>query len=275
MSRLPIAALAAFAASYAWGDGIADLNVYGNEIRATVELANGVEADVTVAFEQASGLDVSSIGLSADLIDPLDPALLSRLPGTLVSVPAAFPLLLTIEPPNEGTLSFLGVATVSLHTHNLGYSVGSPFRLFVADDGGSFEDITDRASSGSYRVRGSQGEFCEFMIVADLRQIGAVIDSKFDRVENILNSNQSLVNNSLHSQLANTLAGARTAYDAGDEVSAIRELDAFSAMVRQNAGGAIPNLWRARDDIINLDGQLRAAASSLRYSLSLLANDLP
>lgn len=263
------------AASPALSDGVASLEVYNNEVRAEIGFANGVGADVTVAFEQATGLDASSIGLSAELVDPSDPALLSRLPGSLVALSNAFPLRVKIEPPDEGTLSFLGVATVAIHTHNLGYSVGSPFRLFVAEDGGPFADITDQAGSGSYRVRGSRGEFSEFMIVADLRAIDDVLAAKFDHLQATLDDNQSLINGTLYGELNSSILAARSAYDNDDAVSAIRELDGFMSQVRSKAGGAIPNLWRSRDDIVNLDGELRAAASTLRYSLTLLANDLP
>lgn len=269
------ALLAGLATGHAWSGGTVEVDVYNNEVQAAIEFANGVGADVTIGFEQATGLNLKSIGLSAELIDPTDPVLLARLPGTLASLSSAFPLLLSIEPPEEGTLSFLGVATVSIHTHNLGFSVGSPFRLFVSEDGGGFEDVTDQAGSGSYRVRGSRGEFSEFMIVADLRVITDVIDDKFDHLEAVLNEHQSLVNSSLHSQLTSSVAAARSAYAADDVVTAIDELGDFSNLVRANAGGAIPNLWRSRDDIVNLDGLLRSAASTLRYSLTLLANDLP
>lgn len=269
------AVLAGVAAAPAHSDGVESLAIYNNEVTAEISFVNGVSADVTIAFEQATGLDASSIGLSAELVDPTDPSLLARLPGTLVALSNAFPLRVSIEPPDQGTLSFLGVATVSIHTHNLGYSVGSPFRLFVAEDGGNFTDITDQAGSGSYRVRGSRGEFSEFMVVADLRSIDEVLAAKFDRLETALSVNQALVNGTLYAELSSAVAAARGAYAAGDEVGAIRELDAFNALVRTNAGGAIPNLWRSRDDIVNLEGELRSAASTLRYSLTLLANDLP
>lgn len=259
----------------AYGEGVVSLDVFNNEVSAKIEFANGVGADVTVAFEQSTGLSAESLGLEAALVDPTDPSLLARLPGTLIGLSNAFPLKIAIEPPDEGTLSFVGVTTVSIHTHNLGYSVGSPFRLFVAEDGGAFSDITDQAGSGSYRVRGSRGEFSEFMIVADLRPIDSVITTKFDRLEAELSENQGLVNSTLYGELVALVDTARDAYAAEDEVAAIEALDAFIVEVRTNAGGAVPNLWRSRDDIVNLDGQLRATASTLRYSLTLLANDLP
>lgn len=258
-----------------YADGVVDVDVFNNELRAEIEFVNGIAADVTITFEQATGLNSSSIGLDAELIDPLDSALLARLPNTLVSPTSAFPLLLRIEPPADGGLSFLGTTSVSIHTHNLGYSVGSPFRLVVSEDGGDFEDITDQAGSGSYRVRGSQGEFCEFMIVADLRAIDDVINGKFDRLDSILATNQGDISQTMYNSLSSTITAARAAYNADDTVGAIDQLDDFITEVRINSGGAIPNLWRARDDLTNLDGQLRAAASTLRYSLTLLANDLP
>ncbi len=270
---------AVLVASIPLADAIASepvtISVYNNEVEASIELANGIAADVTVSFEQATGLSATAIGIDAELVDPGDPMLLARLPASLVSVPAAFPLLLTIEPPAEGGLSFLGVATVEIHTHNLGYSVGSPFRLYVAEDGGEFEDITDQAGSGSYRVRGSQGEFSEFMIVADLRAATEAVQEKYARLDGILSANRGLVNSNLYSDLTTLLSASYTAYKSADEVTAIQTLDDFSALVRSNAGGAVPNMWRSRDDIVNLDGLLRAATSTLRYSLTLLANDLP
>src|SRR5262245_62092956 len=91
--------------------------VNGNSISITISRL-GVSVDLTLTFEDVTALSLANLGLSAQLVNPLDPALRARLPqGTTV----ALPLLLRLEPPVSGGLSFRGVTTIDIHTQNLVY----------------------------------------------------------------------------------------------------------------------------------------------------------
>jgi hypothetical protein len=65
---------------------------------------------------------------------------------------------------------------------------------------------------------------------------------------------------------------AEDAYAAGQTVQAIAKVEAFAATVKQHSGSGIPDVWRSARDLANAAGELRAAASTLRFSLLLKAN---
>ncbi len=271
----PGATIACLLVSTAWGQGIVDEYVSANELAVTVDFGGVITADIAVSFEDASGLTPGALGVSVDQVDPTDTTLISRLPsGGLVSIPAAFPVKLSIAPPTNSDLMFRGAAIVSFYTHNLSYVPGTPLRLFKASHGGAFYDVTDRMSSGSYRVRGTQGEFSEFMIVADLRPAGAVVLEKFDRLDALLAAHENDIAPALHASLTARAAAARSAYSASSLIDAIENLAAFATQIRKSGGGEIPDAWRPRGDLDNVAGQLRGAAATLGFSLSLLVNGL-
>ncbi len=253
-----------------------DARVEGNRVTATVALAGGLEADLTVRFENAAGLTLGSLGLSAKAVDPLDPALLARLPtASLVAVPAGFPVMVTIDPPADGGLTFNGLAEVELYTKNLIYAAGSPLRLFSAPKGGEFRDITDLIAGGSYRTRGSKGNFSDFLVVADTRPLQQVIGLKFDRLDTTLINEASVIGPGLSMTLSNHLAAARSAWQAGRYDDAIAAIEDFDRSVGDaGAAGQLPNQWRAAGGVRNLAGELRADAHTLRFSLTLAANNL-
>lgn len=272
MKRTAVALAFAFLAVPAvHAQGIVDPSVSGDTLTARIELAGGIGADLTIAFERAVGLTPAALGLSAVLVSPTDSALLSRLPQANVSIPGAFPVLLTIEPPATGGLSFSGLASVSLHTHNLPFAPDTPLRLFRATGGGRFEDVTETMGMGSYRVRGSSGGFSQWLIVADVRQINSVIGKKFDRLEDLLATHEGQIAPAVYSDLADHLVAARAAHDANALVAAAQEVEAFAAAVQEHSGG-IPDVWRSAGDLVNVAGVLRAAASTLRFSLNLKSN---
>src|SRR5258708_30565185 len=75
------------------------LTVSGNQAQADVDLAGGIEAALTISFENVVGLPPSALSASATVVNPLDPTLLARLPGPFqVRMPGAFPRLLHIHP---------------------------------------------------------------------------------------------------------------------------------------------------------------------------------
>lgn len=264
-----------FLAPASWAGGIVGAQVNGNELTAMIELPGGISADLSVEFENVVGLSPAALGISAELIDPLDTSILSRLPDPgAASIPAAFPVRLHIEPPATNGLSFSGVVEISLHTHNLHYTAGTPLRLFAAHDGGNFRDITHLTASGSYRAGGSKGDFSEFIITADLRLLDTVIDTKYSGLAALLQNSAGQMSAATYSSLQFYLDASESAYAAGDAAAAIRDMDAFSREVVVNSGNDIANVWRSARDIENTAGMLRARAASLRYSLTLASNNL-
>ena len=269
---LPVVALV-LAAGPAAATGITGAKVSGDTLAAKVRLPGGVGAELSVSFEQVVGLSAQNLGLSARLLDAADVALIAnRLPSSLVSVPTGFPVLLTIEPPASGGLSFSGLVTVELYTHALTYLPGCPFRLYAAPLGGAFTDITESNAGGSYRVRGHKGDFSEFLIVADVRAVDAAIAVKFAQLDGELSAQAGVIESTVLSTLAALLDEAETAYAAGQTVQAIAKVEAFASVVQQNSGSGIPDVWRSARDLTNAAGRLRAAASTLRFSLLLKAN---
>jgi len=251
-------------------EGIAGVVVQGNELRAQISLPGGIGADLTLTFEQAVGLSEANVGLDASLVSPLDTTLLSRL--TQAAIPVAFPVLIRIEPPAEGGLSFSGPVTIALHTHNLGYLPGTLLRLYAAPLGGPFEDITSYVGSGSYRCRGTKGSFSEFLILTDLRPLSLTIREKLERLDDTLEDNAAIIEPAVYSQLTTLAAQIRAAYEAGNKNLAITRTNQLLALVVANSGSAIPDVWRSSRDLVNAAGLLRAAGETLRFSLGLKNN---
>jgi hypothetical protein len=251
----------------ATGQGITNATVDGDTLHLTVALPGGLGADVALTFEDVDGLSLANLGISAQVVNPTDPALLTRLAG--VSVASGFPVLLRIEPPANGGLVFRGIAALEIHTENLQYVPTTPLRLFSAPLGGNFKDITADMGAGSYRVRGSSGGFSEFLIVADLRPVDQVITAKLDQLEGVLDGHAAEMPATLYANLSARLDAIRADFGTGATTAAIQEVDGFLAVVEQHAGTDIPNEWRAARDLYNLAGYLRAGAMTLRFSLVL------
>ncbi|UXI67542.1 hypothetical protein N4264_22840 [Tahibacter amnicola] len=135
------------ASGCAWGQVVVVIN--GNVANATVHVPDGgagFDADVTITFDTPQNLTPQSLNLTAQLVNPTDPALQSRLPlGTFVE--SAFPVMITVEPVNlprlfassfdgaesgSGNLAFRNAYTLEIHTHHLTYAAGTPYRLYKA-----------------------------------------------------------------------------------------------------------------------------------------------
>jgi hypothetical protein len=245
--------------------GIVNLVVQGNEVSAGVSLPLNISADVKISFEQAEGLTAESIGLSATLVNLTDPQLLSRLQN--VSIPAALPMLIRIHPPENGGLSFQGVASIEVHTHLLPFTLNTPLRLFAAPEGGMFRDITASVGMGSYRAVGRKGSFSEFLIVVDLRGVNQVIAQKLDRLDQILADNEASIDPEVYDDLTALAAQIRSKHSAGQTQAAITKTEQFVSLVQAHSGTEIPNVWRAAGDLTNVAGLLRAAGETLRFSL--------
>lgn len=230
----------------------------------------GVAAvDVTLSFDDVQNLSLASAGLTALLLaSPIDPLLLARLPA-LVTIPAALPIKVDVSPPPVPLtgLEFNGIATVELYTTDLNYTPGTRLRLFTAHDGGPFVDITREASAGSYRVRGSQGEFSEFLIVEDNRDSADVVNTKFARLSALLTASESAIDAALYATLSTELASAQSAWAADDVDAAKTAVTAFNNALAGASGAQIPRTWRSIQDVDNIAGRLQSIADTLLYSL--------
>lgn len=252
--------------------GLIDLDVSGDEFTAEIDLAGMIDGDVAVRFEDSTNLSTTSLGASVDLLGTLDLLdVQSRLPALSVAVPSAYPVRLTIEPATTSGLSFDGVAEIEIYTNDLTYVLGSTLRLFAAPLNGDFVDITKSVDGGSYRVRGSKGEFSEFVIVDDQRSVGDVIDEKLDRLDALLDVHESDIDGTVYATLVGLLADVGTEYGAGDEEGALDALEDFVDEVESNRGANVPETWRAARDLENVAGKLLAAAETLRFSLEIAA----
>lgn len=255
---------------------VLDAQVSGDRYTATLQLPGGIAADLTIRFEDAIGLDASALGVSVQQVNPLSLSLLARLPTRIgLSVPAAFPLLISIAPPASGGLAFEGVAEIELYTRNLQYSAGTPLRLYGAPAGGAFRDITDSVSGGSYRPRGSTGHFSDFMIVADLRPSATVIGDKFVHLAQLVQAHGPAIQPAARAQIEQLLSVAQSHWSGGSAAAAADVVAALEeAVASAAAAGQLPRVWRSARDLENVDGELRAAARTLRFSLNLASNQL-
>ena len=244
------------------------LTVSGREATGIISLPGGVGAELTIAFEEVVGLNPSALDVSARLISPLDFAFLARLAGGGVALPVAFPVALRIEPSEGSALSFSGVVSVSLHTHNLHLLPAVPLALHSAHGGGAFKDITATEGVGSYRAGGTGGGFSEFAIVVDPRPIDSIINAKFAALESLLADHAASIPLAVHELLAEKLAQARAQHQGGQTVAAIGSMTAFGAIVRAHSGEEIPDVWRAHDPRPNVAGLLRAGADTVKFSLA-------
>jgi hypothetical protein len=253
-----------------FAQGIVNPVVEGDTLRADIALG-AVSANLVVRFENVVGLSPANLGLSARLADPLAPDLLARL-GQGVSLPAAFPLVLRIEPGADAGLSFSGVVSIELYTHDLQYSIGSPLRLFSAPVGGPFSDVTTTLAGGSVRSGGTKPDFSEFLIAADLRPLGTVVDSKYAQVSTLLQQHAGSMGSELLAELRSLASASERAWRSGDLVNAITYIEVFTEKVRTHSGTDLPDVWRSSRDVANVAGALRAAAATLRFSLTLASN---
>jgi hypothetical protein len=244
------------------------LSISGNEALGTFDIG-GIGADLKIVFENVVGLTSSALDVTATLVNPVDPGLLSRLPaGGLVGIPVGYPVVVRISPSASSALSFEGAYTVSFHTHNLHLDPDVPFSLFKSSDGGPFKDITKSEGRGSYRDDGSGGDFSDFLIAVDLRNVDSVIAGKFDDLQALLNNNADVISPDVLTTLQAELSLARTLYQSGAIRQAIVAMTVFSRYVKAHGGDDIPDVWRANcSPLVNVAGLLRSGAETLRFSL--------
>jgi hypothetical protein len=275
----------------AWAQAAVVVTIDGNTAHADISLDNGIgttyAAEVIITFDSALNLDANSLNLTAQLVDPHAAALTTRLPGCTILVDPlncmfvdpAFPMLITVEPPNSswlftacfdnaedgtGNLSFLNTYEFEIHTHDLVYTQNSPYRLFKAPVGGAFGDVTDDVLSGSVRTRGRGGAFSQFIIVSDTRLPLTVALGK------ILALDTRILAASLSDLLRGDLLGLLSQVNTlvlVDVGAAIETLDGLIAEINLHAGVDIANVWRSEHDVVNDAGEMLSLAQTLRFSL--------
>ncbi|MDQ3206331.1 MAG: hypothetical protein M3Q40_07475 [Pseudomonadota bacterium] len=266
--KLLLPAVLLFAASSAGAQSLpVQVTASGNTATAKIGLATAPLADVTLTFDNASGLSAASLGMSAELVSLNDAALLARLPSqTLTQLDSALPLLITIEPPSSGTLSFNRTVRVEVHTHALAYTVGSSYRLLKAPLGGAFRDITDEVAPGSVRARGTTGGFSQFLVLTDVRESSAVVTGKLawlrGRIASLPAADAAV--------FAGHLDAAESAVAGGNYATAIAALDMIRAEAAARAGGSLTQQWRSARDVENQAGELIAGAATAAFSVAYL-----
>lgn len=243
------------------------VSVSGNVATVGIGAAEAEIADMTLTFDSATGLTASNLGVSAQLVSLADPALLARLPSSLASLDAAFPLLITVEPP-AGGLSLQGLVHVEVHTHALPYTYGSSYRLFKAPLTGAFRDITTQVAQGSVRARGTTGGFSQFLVLADVRPTGTVALEKLDRLQTRI----ALLPTAEAIPLEAHRSAAETAFREARHNDALAHLDALAARVSQRAGTGIPQVWTAGGGSQNHAGELLAGVGTAKFSIAYLRN---
>jgi hypothetical protein len=247
--------------------------ISGNTVTASVLLPGGIDLDLTMTFEQVIGLNANALSLTVGLVSPTDPSIVSRFPDpTSIAIPGAFPVLLRIEPVAGSGLTFSGVYKLALHTHALTLVTNSPLRLFKSSGGGPFRDVTTSLDAGSARPGQTDGHMSEFLVVSDARPINGVIAGKFDALQNLLAANASAINSAVYSDLQQRLGQARAYYSQGATTSAISAVAGFSDQVKQQSGANIPDVWQAGGNLVNVAGELRGAADTLKFSLTWKSN---
>lgn len=248
--------------------GLGTVTISGNTVHAGINLPGIVGTELVLVFENAQNLTASNLGICAHLLSPLDLlAVESRLPdgGLTGLLQLPLPLMISVDPPSSGSLSFTNTYRAEIHTDLLGYTIDSPYRLYKSPHGGTFYDITNEVAQGSVRTRGSTGGFSDFIVVLDLVPSADHAADKYDylaaRIQN------AAIGPRLRMQLASDLALSRTAFNGGDISGALSWLYTFESLVRANAGTGIPNVWRAQRDRDNIAGDLIGYADSLRFSI--------
>jgi hypothetical protein len=239
----------------------------GNHAGIVIGTPSAPLAEVSLDFQDATGLSPASLGVSAQQISLTDPALLARLPsGSLTTLPATLPLLVTIEPPATGGLSFRDTGRLEIHTHAIPYALGSSFRVLKAPLGGNFRDVTDEIAEGSVRARTTYGGFSQFLIVVDLRTSATVIAEKIGWLQAKVGTLPLTERAAFNAYLATV----QSEVASGDYNGALEAVEDFRARAQARSGEFLANQWRATRDVDNQAGELVAGANTLRFSIAYL-----
>lgn len=247
-----------------------DVSYTNDGFTAQVQLTSLIELEVAVRFEDAIGVSAENFTLDFQLVSPLNSSVLNRLPGTLVSLPTDFPVLISIQPKSDRGFSFAGVAEIEVYTKNLHYVPGSPLRLFHSSNGGQFKDITVTTGAGSYRARGNMGTFSDFIILTDLRSPSSVISGKVSALSDYLQSQSNVIDSPTYNLLAAAMSTLQQQVASGNYSGAQTTVNSLITILETADEAAMPSIWRSSKDLENVSGTLLAQARTLRYSLRIL-----
>ncbi len=256
-------------ASSGYAASTVDVTVGDKQVNATIDVDGLYSLTLHLKFENVIGLTQDSISITAVHVDPKSLSLIQRIGNaSLYNVPGLFPVMINVSPSPSSTLSFTGVVEIELSTSNLTFD--SRFRLMKSPNGGNFDDITNFAGIGSYRVRGTSGDFSDFMIVLDLRPNSQAIDSKFTKLQYAFSTHASRIEAAMAQNLQTKLDSAVASYQSGSKAQAIDHLQSFIDDITADGGQKVPNLYRANDlNTVNVAGDLRRHAATLIFSLRL------
>jgi hypothetical protein len=279
------------------------VTVNGDTANATISLTdnNGTtyDADVTIVFDTPENLTPAALNLTATIIDPdqINPRLAVDQYGRsncytpflqtpiCPAVDPAFPVMITVEPivlpwlftsgfdggdAGDGVFSFLNTYGVEIHTHDLVYTDRSPYRVFKAQIGDNFHDVTDDVQPGSVRVRGRGGAFSEFVVANDPRSNsgGALTVSLQKILELDTRILAAILSDGLRLELIDLLVQVNTLILV-DLTAALSALDSLIDLLDVNAGTDIANVWRADHTVVNDAGEMQELAQTLRFSMLL------
>ncbi len=251
------------------------------EVKVPADLPQ-YQACVSIQFDSVVNLTPDSLGLTAQVIDPVT---FVGLPAN-VSIDPAFPVLISIEPPvalfrngyesnqvGDGNLDFIKSYDLEIHTDNLACSgVNSLYRVFKAPHGSTtFADVTDNVFSGSVRARGRGGAFSQFVIAQDNRSL--LLDIVPTKLTNLtLDLGASGITGSLLTALTNLLtqlpADVAVGLLSGNLSAAIGDLSEFIADVLTGAdNGEVADEWTAGGTLNNVAGDLVSLTQTLIFSL--------
>lgn len=241
----------------------------GTQVDLVTETDLGLQ--VTVNFEDATSFQPESLDFIAYDIDPLDPTILERLPNG-VAIDPNFPVSFAIGADPYSRPAARGDWQVQMRTRGLDFLVDSPYRLFKADFGGNFSDVTTSLGVGSLLAGAHVGRFDEFglseyVIAKDLRDVDTVIGDKVGDLETMIDLFN--LDATVKANLVALLLTAKTSYQGGDPAQAIIDLDAFLAYIDERAGVDLLDIWRSDDNRLNHAGLLSARAKTLQFSLAL------
>ena len=224
---------------------------------------------VFLTFESAMGLTAANLNIDAQIVNPSDPTFLARLPaGGQVTVPAGFPVMISVSPPASGGFEFVNAAQVELYTTKLAYTVNSPYRLYKAPTAGMFSDLTEDVLPGSIRSRCRTGGFSDFIILADNRTpYQAVLDSYAALNAEI---DDDGIDPLTRASLELDIDESFEEFQEGEYGDARTELDDLELRVDLEAGITIDNRWLAGGALDNDAGYLEGRAATLDFHLRRL-----
>ncbi len=276
---LSVMLLFAAAAAHAGEPPLVVTIVDGRKAKAEINLprpgSGSYRASFELEFHNPVNLSVACVGVSTDLLDASEIAdIESRLPdpGNQIIDPA-FPVRVTVEPPNACGLEFEDEVHIELDTPELVYAPFSPYRLMKAPIGGAFHDLTALVEAGSVRSRGSGGAFSEFVMVKDLDQdYGNEATMAFAALETRLLD--QAIGPTAKATLESDAGISRAAFQAGDYTQAIARLTDLTDHCGTLGGAALPNRWRSARDLGNAEGEIVGLTDNLKFLLGRL-NGIP